>query len=286
MTPHALPAAGTGPLGQESLGLALSLVAAMLMYAIAAVRGAQGREAWDVRVWWLGLLGHGASLTLDIFGIGVERSGARLGFAPALSIAVWWVLAVYTWEGQWRVEPGLRRRLSLLGLASLALVWVFPGAMLMRGVEPWASLHWALGMACYGLFAAAVLHAVMWSQAERRLRDRLSLPLEGAEFRPFGMPLMKLEKLSLRLVAAGQAVLTVVLLLGVLSKDGWHWNHKSVFSLLAWALVCVLLWGHWRQGWRGLVVKRLIYVSAALLLLAYAGSRFVLEVLLHRGAAA
>ena len=62
----------------------------------------------------------------------------------------------------------------------------------------------------------------------------------------------------------------------------WVWNHKSVFSLLSWLTFAVLLIGRARFGWRGRSAVRMLYAGALLLLLAYAGSRFVMEVLLER----
>ena len=100
------------------------------------------------------------------------------------------------------------------------------------------------------------------------------------------MPLLTLERLTFRFVAAGFLLLSLTLL------AGWHfsellnqrmvWNHKTVFSVLAWATMGVLLWGRWQLGWRGRTAVRTLYVGAGFLLLAYVGSRFVIEVLLHR----
>ena len=55
---------------------------------------------------------------------------------------------------------------------------------------------------------------------------------------------------------------------------------------VAWLVFLLLLWGRHRQGWRGPVAVRTLYIGSALLLLAYVGSRFVLEVLLGRMPAA
>jgi ABC-type uncharacterized transport system permease subunit len=63
---------------------------------------------------------------------------------------------------------------------------------------------------------------------------------------------------------------------------GWRWDHKTVFSMLAWATLATLLVGRWRLGWRGKTAARMLYVGAGLLLMGYVGSRFVLEVLLAR----
>jgi len=58
-----------------------------------------------------------------------------------------------------------------------------------------------------------------------------------------------------------------------------------VFSVLAWLSFAVLLGGRARFGWRGRTARRVLYAGTALLLLAYVGSRFVLEVVLARGTA-
>ena len=84
-------------------------------------------------------------------------------------------------------------------------------------------------------------------------------------------------------------LLTATLLVGwlfgeMLYGHPWRFDHKTVFSLLAWVVFAVLLVGRARFGWRGLHATRMVYAGAVMLLLGYAGSRFVLEVLLGHGA--
>jgi ABC-type uncharacterized transport system permease subunit len=74
-------------------------------------------------------------------------------------------------------------------------------------------------------------------------------------------------------------------LLGVWFANPWRWDHKKVFSLLGWVVFAALLAGRRAFGWRGLRATRWLYAGAGLLLLAYVGSRFVIEVLLHRSVA-
>ncbi|MCB1564805.1 MAG: cytochrome c biogenesis protein CcsA, partial [Xanthomonadales bacterium] len=62
-----------------------------------------------------------------------------------------------------------------------------------------------------------------------------------------------------------------------------HLVHKTVLSLLAWAAFGVLLFGRWRFGWRGKRAVRWTLLAMLLLLLAFFGSKFVLEVILQRG---
>jgi ABC-type uncharacterized transport system permease subunit len=137
-----------------------------------------------------------------------------------------------------------------------------------------------LGIASYGLFGAAVLHAGLLGAADRQMRQHAAPSLS----RPVGLPLLRLERLTFQFVTAGFVALTATLLIGWWVTPSWHWDHKTVFSVLAWAVFGALLAGRAAFGWRGRRATRWVYTGAVLLLLAYAGSRFVLEVLLRRGA--
>ena len=202
------------------------------------------------------------------------------GFAPALSVTAWLVLTVYGVERQ--LFPQLQARCTLAALGALAvlLALLFPGQPLNSSASPWLALHLALGIACYGLFAAAVVHGAIMGRAERRMR----LAVDPNS----GMPLLTLERLIFRFVTAGFVLLSATLVAGLLFSEtlygrAWRWDHKAVFSVLSWITFAALLLGRWRFGWRGRIARRMLYVGALLLLLAYVGSRFVLEVLLERG---
>ena len=97
-----------------------------------------------------------------------------------------------------------------------------------------------------------------------------------------GLPLLRLERLTFRFVGVGFVVLTIALLLGFWFANPWRWDHKTLLSILGWAVFAGLLLGRRLFGWRGLRATRWLYAGAALLLLAYVGSRFVFEVLLNR----
>jgi ABC-type uncharacterized transport system permease subunit len=131
------------------------------------------------------------------------------------------------------------------------------------------------------LFGAAVLHAVMLNRAERQMRPASAATMAG---QPKGMPLLQLERMTFRFVGAGFVVLSAALVLGAWDAHPWRWDHKTVFSILGWLVFAGLLAGRRAFGWRGPAATRGVYAGAALLLLAYVGSRFVLEVLLHRPA--
>lgn len=222
---------------------------------------------------------HGVQL-----GWGLLGAVPRFGFAPAWSLTTWLALAIYALES--RMYPQLRGRRVLLaagaaGTVAALLAAGFAGQALHASASMWLPIHLALGMASYGLFAMAVVHAAWMHRAEQRMRH------PGAQAP--GLPLLTLERLTFRLVAAGFVLLSATLLSALLFGESlygvgtaWRWDHKTVFSLLSWLVFAVLLVGRARFGWRGRRAVRLLYGGSVLLLLAYVGSRFVFEIILQR----
>lgn len=267
------------PLG----GLLLAAVATVLYVLAALPAGMLKRMSAAALVggWVL----HGLLLVVDIGGIGQPEPGTRLGFAPVLSMTVWLVIAVYSIESRLVPLPSIRVLLGVSGVAAVLLTLLFPGELrpLSSALAP---LHFALGVGSYGLFGAAVVHATLLDRAERNLRGGGGGGGGGIGGRgsgaALGMPLLQLERLTFRFVEAGFVALTATLVLGVAtaSRSDWHLDHKTVFSLLAWGVIASLLAGRHFRGWRGRRATRWLYVGAGLLLLAYVGSRFVIEVLL------
>ncbi|HSV35991.1 MAG TPA: cytochrome c biogenesis protein CcsA [Ramlibacter sp.] len=253
-------------------------LAAAAAYAVPAAAAARLSEPGARMALLLAWLLHATTLAWGLLG-----EPPRFGFAPALSVTAWLVLTVYAIERQ--VFPKLEARWALAGLgaAAVVLALLFPGTALHMSTSPWLALHWALGIASYGLFAAAVVHAWLMMRAEKQIRV--------ASDPQAGLPLLTLERLTFRFVTAGFVLLSATLLAGLLFSDtlygqgrGFRWDHKSVFSVLAWLAFALLLLGRLRFGWRGRKAVRVLYVGSLLLLLAYAGSRFVLEVVLGRAA--
>jgi ABC-type uncharacterized transport system permease subunit len=248
-----------------------------LAYGLAVVwphsraRGASG-------VFALAVAAHAALLLVEIGSLGLHGGAARLGFGPVLSLTVCLALAVHVWDGRFLTVRAVRRLLALCGLAGVAVGWIFPGEPRVLG-SAWAPLHWLLGVASYGLFAVAVLHGVVLDASERRLRMHKASPTSLP-----GVPLLQLERMTFRFVQAGFAVLTWAILLGVVTTAHWRWDHKTVLSIVSWLIFALLLAGRQGWGWRGRQATRWLYAGTLVLLLAYAGSRFVLEVLLHRSA--
>lgn len=256
--------------------LVLGCVIAYLLPAIASTRLSVQSSQRALGVAWLL---HGVLLLSAMLG-----DLPRFGFAPAVSVTAWLVLTVYAIEHQ--LYPQLQARWALAGLGAIAVVLalIFPGSALHAGSSPWLALHWALGIASYGLFAAAVVHAWLMSRAEKQIRRAA----DGQS----GLPLLTLERITFRFVSLGFILLSATLFVGfffgealygaALMQKSVRWDHKTVFSVLSWLAFAALLAGRHFFGWRGKKASRVLYAGSVLLLLAYVGSRFVLEVLLGR----
>lgn len=262
-----LPALALNPT-VAALSAGAALAYAVLAWAHQRLTAAQVRSVMAV-AWLL----HALVLALSLF-----EQPPRFGFAPALSVTAWLVLTVYAVES--RLFPQLRARwtLAMLGMLVVVLAALFPGTHYPTLRSAWLPLHWALGIASYGLIAAAVMHAWLMQRAEKAMRMGASLDT--------AIPLLTLERLTFRFVGAGFVLLSATLLAGwyfsEVFADHFIWNHKTVFSVLSWLTMGVLLLGRWRLGWRGRTAVRTLYLAAGLLMLGYVGSRFVLEVILHR----
>ena len=257
------------------LGLTLALAAAAA-YAVSAAGASRLGTAGARAAVWLAWLLHGVLLAWGLFG-----TEPRFGFAPALSVTAWLVAAVYAIESH--VYPLLQTRwtLSALGAIAVLLAVLFPGSPLHANASPWLPLHWALGIASYGLFGVAVVHAWFMTRAEARIRH--------AADPHSGMPLLTMERLIFRFVGAGFLLLSATLLVAILfgnqlygSATTLKWDHKAAFSVLSWLTFAVLLVGRARFGWRGRRAVRVLYIGSGLLLLAYVGSRFVMEIILGK----
>jgi ABC-type uncharacterized transport system permease subunit len=273
-----------GPSSESTPATALAMSLPSLVALFGYGAAAFAREGFSralrgllVAAW----LAHGVAIVIDVGGFGARVAGAHFGFAPALSVTLWVVLAVYGLESRYVALRAARRPLLLSACVVVVLAWAFPGQSHPLAASPWAPLHWLLGFASYGLFGVAVLHAVLLNRAERQLRRTPALGAAVGE----GVPLLRLERLTYRFVAAGFMALSAAIVLGALYASPWRWDHKTVFSMLGWLVFAGLLGGRVAFGWRGPQATRWLYVGAVLLLLAYVGSRFVFEVLLHRAPA-
>ena len=142
------------------------------------------------------------------------------------------------------------------------------------------AIHAVLALVAFATLAVAALVAVMLGIQDRALRARrFNTWMQGAP------PLTEVEALMFQLIGTGFAVLSLALVSGVMFVHdlfAQHLVHKTVLAIAAWLVFGALLLGRWRFGWRGQRAIRLVLTGVSLLVLAYLGSKFVLEMVLQR----
>jgi len=212
---------------------------------------------------------------------GMHRGGLDLHFFAALSLTGLGVAALTLLVNLFRPVAGLG--VLVFPLAALLLaVDVFIAAPTLPQPREWQiTMHAAFALLGYSLLSIAALLAILLALLERTLRLRRT---DSGLIRALP-PLTLTETLLFRLIGAGFVFLTLTLVSGVLFVDdlfAQHLVHKTVLSIASWLVFGVLLFGRWRWGWRGRRAVHLTLVGMAVLLLAFFGSKFVLELVLQR----
>ncbi len=213
----------------------------------------------------------------------VVPGGLDFGLDNAVSLVAGLVVLLAWLAGLLRILPTVSTVvLPIAAAASLLPAVATRVHRFTYATQPWAAVHVAIALIAYALFIVAGIEALVLLVLERRLRRHL--PEGPVVTMP---PLLTLERYMFRLVVIGFVLLTLALLSGsIFSEEIFgqplRFTHKSVFSVLAWLTFGGFLLGHWRYGWRGRVAVRWIVTGTVFLLLAYFGSKFVLEVLLGR----
>lgn len=262
--------------------LAASLYAALALWLRRGIGDGTGHRALQAparSALLIAIVVHGLALHAAMFADG----SMRFGVGPAISMMVWLAICFYWIETFYAPLQGLQALALPAGaLANLASL-VLPGHMMLANADsPAFRAHFIVAMLAYSLFTLAALHALLMAVAERQLHSgRLSRSIASLP------PLMTMEALLFRLITIAFVLLTLTLGSGVLFSEALfgqavRLDHKTVFAFISWGLFGVLLIGRRLRGWRGRVALRWTLAGFVTLVLAYVGSRFVLEVLLQR----
>ena len=209
----------------------------------------------------------------------------RFGFGQALSVMLWLAVVIYWIENLFVRLDGLQFFVLLLAAVCVVLPGTFSGIATQPHADSFVfRLHLVLAMAAYSLFTIAALQALLMAVLEKRLHAGALTPSFAAL-----PPLLTLERVLFRIIAIGFALLTATLATGFIFADqvfarAMRFDHKTLFAVTSWIIFAALLLGRWHYGWRGRTAIRWILSGFVALLLAYVGSRFVLEVILQRGA--
>ncbi len=205
--------------------------------------------------------------------------GLNLGFYSTVSLTSL-IIALLLWVAALG-KPVESLGITILPLAGLSVVldMTLPALHLFQERPPLSlEIHIMTSILAYSLLALAAAQAILLAVQDWRLRNR----------RPGGFvralpPLETMEVLLFQAITLGFILHTLALLSGAVAVEDLFAQqvvHKTILSLIAWVLFAILLWGRWHFGWRGRVAIRWTLTAFFILLLAYFGSKLVLEVLL------
>ena len=227
----------------------------------------------------LPLVLHGYLLHVSIF----DTHGINFSLVQAVSLILWLAVLVY-WVAQFFYPIGSLQALVLpLAAVGVLLPGLFPSEHPRTGNASFAfEAHIMAAMMAYSLFTIAALHAMLILWVEKRLHHA-ALPKALRDL----PPLLTMEALLFRVINVGFILLTLTLALGMVFSqqifgEPLQFKHMILFGILSWVVFAALLAGRHFYGWRGRRAVHWMMSGYVFLVLAYLGTEFVQEVLLHR----
>ena len=208
-------------------------------------------------------------------------SGLNLGFFYAASLIALTTALVLVLASLFEPVENLGIPVFPLAALSIVLLLIYPTREMITGAEHWQlDTHILTSLLSYSILGLAAIQAVLLAIQDHHLHNRQP----GGFIRALP-PLQVMEALLFQMIAAGYVLLTLALVTGILFLEdifAQHLVHKTVLSIIAWGVFGILLWGRWRFGWRGRTAIRWTIGGSIFLMLAYFGSKFVLELVLAR----
>lgn len=221
------------------------------------------------------VVAHGYSVGQVIYnGVNIDLSFFKV------SSLIAWLIALLSLLNLFR-RPTNNLLVALLPLAALCTLLSHidtPKHDLQRAISPGMLLHILSSIFAYSVLTMATIQAVILAVQESHLKHH---HLGGILQRL--PPMQTMEQILFELIWMGMALLSLSLVSGVLFIEdlfAQHLVHKTFFTILAWLLFAILLWGRHQRGWRGQTAVRWTVGGFVALMLGYYGSKFVLELLL------
>lgn len=167
-----------------------------------------------------------------------------------------------------------------LAAFGLVLVLFLPGhRLLVETATVMLKTHVFLSILSYSVLAIAACQSILLAFQDSQLRYKKSLMVLRLP------PMQKMEDLLAQTLICGFFILSLSLATGFMFVHdilAQHLAHKTFFSITAWFVFAILLWGRWYFGWRGKTMSRWTLSGFSLLMLAFFGSKLVLETILMR----
>ena len=143
------------------------------------------------------------------------------------------------------------------------------------------SLHVNVAILSYSLLTVGAIFSIFILLFENNLANKKKV----FSFFSNSYSLLSMEDFLFKVYWLGFILLSITLFSGILFSSEIFgsakiWNHKAIFSLMAWITYGTMLFGRTKYGWRGKKAVIISLFAFIFLFLAYFGTKFVIEVLL------
>jgi|TARA_B110000238_G_scaffold57471_1_gene62812 ABC-type uncharacterized transport system permease subunit len=167
---------------------------------------------------------------------------------------------------------------SFAGIWQLLMIFIPPNVLIPLSAEKvFLVTHITLALIAYCVLIIATLYAFQVAYINYKLKNKNLLAVSHLP------PLMQVENQLFLILSIGTLCLLLSQFSGLIFLDDFFTKeraHKTVLSLMSLLVYMLILWGHFKQGWRGHKVLVLTVIASLLLTLSYFGSRFVKEFIL------
>ncbi|BAU48641.1 cytochrome C biogenesis protein [Sulfurifustis variabilis] len=206
----------------------------------------------------------------------------NLSLTSAFSLVAWVVACLYLLASLYRPIDNLGVVIMPLAALTVLVEWAWPSELPIPMASRSQAIHIVVSFLAYALLCLAAVQSLMLLAQESRLRRK-----QAGGFVRALPPMQTMEDVMFEMLALGFVLLSLTLVSGVFFSEHLFGKplpltHHVVLSALAWVVYGVLLLGRWQLGWRGRQAVRWTLGGFALLVLAYFGTKFVLEVILAR----
>ncbi len=220
--------------------------------------------------------------TLSIYLIIHTPNGVNLNFYTVGSLSSWMIILIILASSLRKPVENLLLGLLPIAIAAVGCSFLFSGPEdIIPSTQPGMIFHIIISILSYSTLTVAAFQAVLLAWQESKIKHHHPASLIKAF-----PPMQTMEKLLFEFLWAGLILLTLSLTTGFIYLNDMfaqHVAHKTILSVLAWCIFGTLLTGRHILGWRGQTAIRWTLAGFACLMLAYFGSKFMLDMIINRG---
>ncbi len=210
----------------------------------------------------------------------ITGTNLNLSLFLVISLTAWLINLIVIGSSLFNPNENLAIITMPAAVVAIILVALYPQheIIALSSAAPGLRFHILFSIISYSLLSIAAAQALLVAFQDYHLRKHHLKTVIG-----IFPSLETMESLLFQMLSLGLILLSISLISGawfISDIFAQHLIHKTVLSIMAWLLFATLLWGRWKFGWRGRKAIRWTLTGLLLLMLAYFGSKMVMELIL------